>query len=245
MEIIPIKTRVLHPPKDDLYAVLDAHLTDVREGDIVVVTSKVVSIHEGRCIPLTSADKKTLIEKESDFINLSHQRKNLLTVVHHAFIANAGIDESNGAGHCILLPQDPFASARTLYRYLLKRFHVSRVGVIVTDSHTLPFRYGTVSTGIGWWGFEPIVNHQGRPDLFGRTTLYSKTNMVDAIAASVSLISGECNEAQPIQIVRDVPGVVWCTDDTRQQLLVPYEEDLYRVLYKDFKPGGGATYAQE
>lgn len=234
MELIPIKTRVLHPPYDDLFGVLDAALSDLREGDVVVITSKVVAIHEGRCVPIHGTDKETLIRDEADLLSYPEGRTKPHTIIHNALISAAGIDESNGEGYYILLPKDPFASARTLHDYLKNRFSLREIGVVITDSHSLPFRYGAMSVAIGCWGFAPVESHIGRPDLFGRMMQYSKTNLPDSIAAATTLVSGECDECQPITIARGIPNLTFTDTDPRPEFFVPYEEDIYRDLYKDF-----------
>ena len=235
MELIPIKTRVLHPPKDDLLKVLDDTLVDLKNEDVVIVTSKVVAIHEGRCVPILGTDKESLVQEEADLIYHPESRRKPLTLVHHALISSSGIDESNGEGYYILLPKDSFESARILRAYLMEKHSLTELGVVITDSHSLPFRYGAMSVAVGCWGFEPIESHIGRTDLFGRVIEYSKTNIPDSISASATLVSGECNESQPIAIARGIPNLVWSKDDPRPAFFVPYEEDIYRDLYKDFK----------
>jgi F420-0:gamma-glutamyl ligase len=235
MELIPIKTRVLHPPKDDLFEVLDASVTDLRDGDILTITSKVVAIHERRCVPMGGVDKEVLVRNEAEYIFHPEGRTKPLTLTNHTFISAAGIDESNGEGYYILLPKDSFESARKIRAYLLGRHKLTKLGVVITDSHSLPFRYGAMSVAIGCWGFDPIENHVGRPDLFGRTMQYSNTNLPDSIAAATTLVTGECDEAQPITIVRGVPNLVFRDQDPRTEFFVPYEEDIYRDLFKEFK----------
>jgi dihydrofolate synthase / folylpolyglutamate synthase len=235
MFLTPIKTRIFNPPKDDLYQILDEYLTDVRERDLVAVTSKVVAIHEGRCIPMDTIDKPTLIRREAEYLLDTEYRPHPLTVKYHALISSAGIDESNGDGYYVLLPTDPYRHAREIHRYLKNRFGLNSVGVIITDSHSLPFRYGAMSVSIGSWGFKPVESHIGKPDLFGRPMKYSSTNIVDSLSAACALVSGECDEAQPIVVLRDVPNIVYTEEDVRDELLIPREEDIYKVLYKDFK----------
>jgi dihydrofolate synthase / folylpolyglutamate synthase len=235
MEIIPIKTRVLHPPKDNLIEVLDAALPILEEGDVVTITSKVVAIHEGRCIPIEGTDKEALVRREADLLSYPPERSKPITLTNHALILTSGIDESNGEGHYILLPKDSFESARKIRAYLMERYALTELGVVITDSHSLPFRYGAMSVAIGCWGFEPIESHIGRPDLFGREMVYSKTNIPDAIAAATTLVTGECDEAQPITIQRGIPNLVYTDKDPRPTFFVPYEEDIYRDLFKDFK----------
>lgn len=234
MELIPVKTQILHPPKDDLFEVLGASLTDVREGDVLIITSKVVAIHEGRTVPIEHIEKLELILREAELLYQPAYRTKPLTITNHAFISGAGIDESNGEGYYILLPEDSFASARAIRSYVIDRFGLTELGVVITDSHSLPFRFGALSVAIGCWGFRAVESHIGRPDLFGRPMEYSKTNIADAIAAAATLVSGECDEAQPIQIARGIPNLVYTNEDPRPDFFVPYEDDIYRHLYRDF-----------
>ena len=239
MQLFPIKTRVLIPPKDDLYSVLDEYLTDVREGDVVLITSKVVAIHEGRSVSIEDVmNKDILIQNESELFLPVSYRSRPITVIHNAVIASAGIDESNGAGYYILLPVNPFNSAKEIHRYVKKKFGLTQLGIVLTDSHSEPLRYGAMSISIGCWGLEPVVSHVGKPDLFGRETEYAKTNMVDALSAAATLVSGECAEACPIVIARDVQNVVYTEEDPRPSLFVPYEEDIFRGLFEKFEKGG-------
>lgn len=233
MELIPIRTRIFHPPQDSITDEL--HKLSLNEGDVVVVTSKIVAIHEGRCVPIVGADKDALVREEADYIFHPEGRSKPLTLTNHTFISAAGIDESNGEGYYILLPKDSFASAEWIHDELRRHHGISNLGVVITDSHSLPFRYGAMSVAIGCWGFDPIESHIGRPDLFGREMHYSKTNIPDAIAAATTLVVGECDEAQPIAIARGVTNLVFSNEDPRDKFFVPYEEDIYRDLFKDFR----------
>jgi coenzyme F420-0:L-glutamate ligase len=235
MELIPVRTRVLHPPQDNLREVIDVSLTDVRDGDVVIITSKVVAIHEGRCVPIEETDKEALVRREAEYLYQSERQQKPLTITNDALISAAGIDESNGEGYYILLPEDSYASARTIRAHIIKRYGFTNIGVVITDSHSLPFRYGAMSVSIGCWGFEPVESHIGRTDIFGRVMQYSKTNIPDSIAAAATLVSGECDEVQPIQIARGIPNLVWTDDDPRPSFIIPRSEDIYRDLYRDFK----------
>ena len=235
MQFIPIHTRVIQPPKDDLFQVLSESIQEIQEGDIVLVTSKVVSINEGRCIPIENTKKEKLIHNEAELLYQPDPARRSLSVVHHALISSAGIDESNGDGYYTLLPEDPFASAKRIYKFLKDTFGLKELGVIVTDSHSVPFRYGALSIAIGCHGFEPVASHTGREDLFGRVMVYSKTNLPDALAGGATLVSGECDEAYPIVIVRDVPDLVFTERDVKGSFFVSYEEDIFAPLFTQFR----------
>ena len=236
MKFIPIKTRIFQPPQDDLFAILDESLTGVEEGDVVVVSSKVVSIHEGNCVPIEGADKKALIVQEAQFAIPRSYWSSPLTVAHNAFIGTAGIDESNADGHYVLLPRDPFISAYNLYRYLQGRFGIKNLGVVISDSHSSPLRRGAMGVAIGWWGFKPTINHVGKPDLFGREFKIEVSNIADAVAAAAGLVMGETDECQPVVIARKVPGITFVDGNTKDELFVASKDDTFRVLYEQFLP---------
>lgn len=113
MQYLPIKTRRLDPPQDDLYGVLAESIKELKEGDVVLVTSKIVSIHQGLCIPVAEADKRELVKDEADYLIAGHEDYHMspLTIKHNALFYAAGIDESNADGHYILLPKKPFEVA--------------------------------------------------------------------------------------------------------------------------------------
>lgn len=108
MEFIPVKARIMKPPQDSLWAVLDESLPTLKNEDVVLISSKVVAIHQGHCLPIATSDKDELVNKAADFIISREYSTQPLTVAHHAFLGAAGIDESNGDGHYILLPENIF-----------------------------------------------------------------------------------------------------------------------------------------
>ncbi len=236
MEYLPIKTRIVQPSKDDMFTVFDEYLTDVHEGDIVLVTSKIVAIHQGRCVPIGEADKRVLIEQEAEYLlkSTEEQSGSSLTIVHNALFYGAGIDESNADGHYILLPLKPFAAAKAVWQYLQKKHSLQNVGVLITDSHSSPMRTGATGIAIAWWGFHPTVSHKQKRDLFGRELQFSVTNVVDALAGGATVVCGETNECTPIVIARNVPHIVFTTEDTREELFTTIEEDVYYPLLKGF-----------
>lgn len=235
-----MKTRVMRPPKDDLFAVFDEFVEDVCEGDVVVVSSKVMAIHQGRCVRADEADKDALVEEESErmfsYYNSAFGRRFRLTLKEHTLVSAGGVDESNGDGFFILWPEDSFAMCREIREYLRKRFGVSHLAVVAADSHSLPLRYGAMGVSIGFWGMRPLKKYQGKKDLFGREFIIERANLVDSLASAATLVMGEGAECMPIAIVRDAEGIVFADEDMREELLIPIEEDMYwpmlRVLKK-------------
>lgn len=234
MEIIPLATAVLNPPQDDLFAAIRTADPSLCDGDVVVVSSKVVAIHEGNCVPVRAVDKLALIEQEADVVIPRTYWNSPLTIVHSAFISAAGIDVSNADGHYVLLPRDPFASARRLHEFLCNEYSVTKLGVVISDSHSVPLRRGAVGVSVGFWGFEPTINHAGEYDLFGREMKVAVSNVVDGIAAAANIVMGETSESKPVAIVRDVPGLTFTDESCQTGVYLTPEEDTYRVLYQDF-----------
>lgn len=232
MQFIPIQTQILRPPQDDFYAVLGRALQDVQERDIVCVSSKVIAIHEGRCVSMSDAGKEELVAAEADHLISAAYRDTPLTIKFHTFLGAAGIDESNGDGYYILLPEDPFASAERLHSYLKERFGLREVGVVVTDSRSQPMRFGATGVALAFWGVEPLVSHIGKQDLFGREIRHERSNIVDGIAAGACVVSGEVAECRPLVIARDVPQVTFREGNGKDMLMSPPDEDMFRALYE-------------
>ncbi len=233
MRYIAVKTRILQPPKDDLFSVFEESLHGVEEGDVVAVSSKIVSIHERNCIPITDIDKKELLKREADLVIPRPYWSVPLTIKNNAFIGNSGIDESNANGHYVLLPKDSFASAKEIHSYLKKRFSLTNVGVVITDSHSGPMRRGAWGVALGFWGFHPTNNHVGKKDLFGREFKVEVSNIADSIAAGAVLVMGETNECQPVVIVRGA-NLEFTEENTKDELFMSFKDDTFRALYDSF-----------
>src|SRR3989344_4576120 len=122
MKLIPIKTRAMVPPKDNLYKLLERYLPKLQEGDILIITSKIISIHQGRCIRVKKGVvKHKLALAEADLYLPGKNRYSFLTIKNHAIISSAGIDTSNGKNHYILPPKNPNQAAKQIYSYLKKK----------------------------------------------------------------------------------------------------------------------------
>src|SRR5688572_16797909 len=125
MNVHAIKTRKLIPPKDDLWDVLEHSLPALEEETVVAISSKIVSIGEGRCVLASDVtDKDTLITREADlYVERRHMPGNWMhTVARGVLTPASGVDLSNGAGHYILWPEDPYRSARDLWRALRRKY---------------------------------------------------------------------------------------------------------------------------
>src|SRR5579872_1350373 len=130
---------------EDLYGILDRYLPEIAEKTVVAVSSKIVGICEGRVVQYDSPSQKDeLAAHEAEYYlpREYNQYGFMLTIHHNLIVASAGIDESNSNGYYSLWPSDPQKSVNEIREYLQKKFHLSHVGVILTDSKLSPLRWG-------------------------------------------------------------------------------------------------------
>lgn len=239
MIIKPIKTRVLKPPKDDLLKVISKSIKKLPEKSIVVITSKVVSIWQGRCIPIKDVKKDDLVAKEADFYLPRSSVPGawcMHTLKNNVFIPSAGIDESNANGYYILWPKDLNGTAKKLWVWLRKKYKIKNLGVIITDSHTIPLRRGVLGISLAHYGFNPLKDYRGKPDLFGRLFKMTQTNIADGLAAASVVAMGEGSESTPICIIKDIPWVKFVSRPVKSKLpfssfTIKTQEDLYYPLF--------------
>lgn len=238
MKFITVTTRTFQPPKDNLYELLDKYLPKLAESDVLVITSKVLAIHQGRCVKIGPGVKKDdLIKREAEGF-ISRRRvpgaAAVLTLKQHTLIPSAGIDESNGNGYYILWPRRVNALLKEIHRYLIRKHKIKRLALIATDSHTIPLRYGVMGISIGFYGLRPLRDHRGRKDIFKRRLTMTQSNVVDTLAAMSVLLMSEGNERRPVLIIRGANFIRFTRQNTWQKLIVPKEIDLYAPLLASF-----------
>lgn len=238
MRFVPIKTRALVPPKDNLYALLDQHLPRLKERDVLVITSKILAIHQGQCVKIRKGLKKDeLVKREAEAWlprDLVPQRLAMLTIKNHTLIPSAGIDSKNGRGHYILWPKNPTQAARQIWKYLRKKYRLKQLGIIITDSHSIPLRLGTVGISIGFYGFKPLREFSRTKSIFGARLKIARSNIPDALAAAASLRMGEGADLIPLVIVRGASFIKFTNRSTWAQLTNKIQNDLYAPLLKIF-----------
>lgn len=214
----------------DLFTFLDKYLPKIKNKDIIIVTSKIVALSEGRfCVVKNHAEKEAIIKNESDWAMKT--KYVWLTIKDGDVLANAGIDESNANGKIILLPKDSFVSAKKIRTYLMKKFRLKKLGVIISDSRLLPLRAGVVGVALGYAGFKGIKNYIGKPDLFGRPFEFSKTDIADSLATAAVLVMGEGIEKQPLALISDAP-IEFTDKINRRELKIDIKEDIYKPLFE-------------
>jgi coenzyme F420-0:L-glutamate ligase/coenzyme F420-1:gamma-L-glutamate ligase len=218
----------------------------LQEGDVLVVTSKIVSKAEDRWVDLSmvvpdeqalavagqcSKDPRLVSAILGESSGISRIGHDVLIVEHRlGFVcANAGVDQSNtrgGGEWLLLLPESPDVSASALRERLSARFGV-QIAVVISDSHGRPFRLGTVGVAIGSAGLPALWDLRGQPDLFGRRMQHTEVGFADELAAAAGLVSGQTAEGIPVVIVRGVSYPI-SEQSTAADLNRSRDKDLYR-----------------
>jgi coenzyme F420-0:L-glutamate ligase len=195
------------------------------EGDVVVVTHKVVSKAEGRIVEVSGeADYRSLVEEEAASI-IRRRGDLVIAKTRHGFIcANAGVDRSNTAeGTAVLLPVDPDRSAHGI-RKRLEQATGTTVAVVITDTFGRAWRHGVVDVAIGVSGLPAIVDLRGTLDAHGRVLDVTEVALIDEIAAAADLVMGKASQV-PAVIVR---GLHMVGDGRAVDLVRPADEELFR-----------------
>ena len=219
---------------------------EILENDIIAVSSKFISMSQGRLVNLNDVD----VSEEADLLanklsldprlaQLVLQEADLiiggvpgfaLALKNGVIAPNAGIDKSNvPEGHVMLYSEYPFKDAEdlktTIYKLLGKR-----VGVVVTDSRLMPLRMGTTGLSVSVAGFEPQEDERGKKDLFGNTLNVTRRALADQMASAVQLIMGEADEGFPIVLIRALDGAPWRMTNrllSTKTLAVDYDTCIY------------------
>ncbi|MFJ9461311.1 coenzyme F420-0:L-glutamate ligase [Kitasatospora sp. NPDC101447] len=197
------------------------------DGDILLVTSKIVSKAEGRL--LHDADREAAIDAET--VRLVARRGPIRIVENrNGFVmAAAGVDASNTApGTVLLLPEDPDASARAL-RARLQQLTGRRLAVLVTDTFGRPWRNGLTDVAIGAAGLSVLEDHRGRTDSHGNELEMTVTATADELAAAADLVKGKATGV-PVAVVRGLGHLVTAEDgDGVRPLVRPSTDDMFRL----------------
>jgi coenzyme F420-0:L-glutamate ligase/coenzyme F420-1:gamma-L-glutamate ligase len=229
ISLIPVPGLPEIRPGDDLPGLLVEHAPLV-DGDVLVVTQKVISKAEGRLVPIDPDDPlshKAVVEQESVRI-LRRRGELIISETREGFVcANAGIDLSNvERGYAALLPEDSDRSARRIRDAIGGRLGL-QVGVIVSDTFGRPWRRGLTDVAIGSAGIAPILDLRGTPDALGREMQVTEVAVVDELAAAAELVMGKA-EGIAAAIVRGVPRAWLREGSVRTEIVRHASEDLFR-----------------
>jgi coenzyme F420-0:L-glutamate ligase len=246
IQLIPIKIKPMMD-KFDLFQVIAQHIEDnkqqVSDGDIIVISSKFVSMSQGSVLALDrlkpskqalhiaeklnmDARLAELVLRESDFM-FSGVPGFILAVKDGVIAPNAGIDRSNVQhGYAILHPREPFKVAEILRRKFLTE-QDKKIGIVITDSRLMPTRIGTIGIAIAVSGFEPVQDLRGSKDLFGNTLRVTLKATADSIATAANLLMGESNESIPVAIVRNLNAKMNNRVMGWNDLAISYDQCIY------------------
>ncbi|MDD4332528.1 MAG: coenzyme F420-0:L-glutamate ligase [Patescibacteria group bacterium] len=228
MIVKPIKTRIFQEG-ENLVAFIERYLKNISEQSIIVVTSKIIALSENRtAIAPDIKTKEKFIRSESEFAVKT--KYVWLTIKDGTYMASAGIDESNANGKLIFLPKDSFKTANFLRKTLQDKYQVKKLGVLITDSRTIPLRAGVVGIALGYAGFSGLKDYRGKKDIFGRKFKFSRTDIADSLATAAVLVMGEGKEQQPLAIIEKAP-IKFSNKMNRRELQIDIKEDMYRPLF--------------
>ena len=242
MKVTAVKThKITLQDKGKLFGILDSYLPEIKEGMVVVVTSKIVAICEGRVARHEDMEKDELIAREAEwYLPRSQSKFNVLTTIKDGILNfSSGIDESNGNGLYILWPSNPQEWANKIREHLVGKRKIKNVGVIITDTGSIPLRRGQKGFFIAHSGFAALKSYIGEPDIFGRQLMMTKSAIADALATTAVLIMGEGNEQTPLAAIEDVPFVEFqqrnpAKEELAELKMAP-EDDLYGSLLTSVK----------
>jgi coenzyme F420-0:L-glutamate ligase/coenzyme F420-1:gamma-L-glutamate ligase len=232
VEILPVTGLPEFRPGDDLTGAVADAATWLRSGDVVVVTSKIVSKVEGRLVRVPADPderdriRRRLVFEESVRI-IARRARTLITENHLGIVqAASGIDASNVAGdELALLPADPDASALALRNGLRERLGVE-VAVVVTDTMGRAWRVGQTDVAIGSSGLRVLHGYRGEVDRQGNELAVTEIAVADEVAGAADLVKGKLG-AVPVAVVRGLP--IGDPAATARDLVRPVDEDLFRL----------------
>jgi coenzyme F420-0:L-glutamate ligase/coenzyme F420-1:gamma-L-glutamate ligase len=235
-------------PGDDLVRlIIDGMVqgnTPPLDGDVLVVTQKIVSKAEGQLVDLTTIEPSALAmqwaeryEKDPRQVEVvlreatrivRMERGILITETRHGFVcANAGVDASNVSPDTVcLLPEDPDRSAEEI-RQGIKRELGVEIGVIISDSFGRPWRNGIINVAIGVAGIPALADYRGQTDAAGYSLHVTVLAVADEIAAAAELIMNKL-DARPVAIVRGYQFPVAAEPGTGRDLVMDSSRDLFR-----------------
>ena len=231
VSIMPVKGIGEARPGDDVTGLLlgglEASGIALEDGDVMVVTHKLVSKAEGRVEEAGGGPDARLrvIHREAKAV-LRRRGELVITETRHGFVcANAGVDRSNtAAGTLVLLPIDPDRSARRI-RARLRQTAGADVGVIITDTFGRAWRHGLCDVAIGVAGLPAVVDYRGTLDTFGNTLEVTEVALADELAAAADLVMGKALSI-PAAVIRGVsrpPG-----EGSSADLIRDPAEDMFR-----------------
>ncbi len=231
MEVNSIRTKVFQP-NSDLLEFIRGNVPRVKENSVIVITSKIVSVAQGRLVPGGDKNAKNrAIKAEAE--KYIKTKWCYLALKDGHWCPNGGIDASNAPGkQLILWPENLYRVANDLRTELKNIYGIKRLGILITDSRSAPLRAGISGVALSYAGFKGLRSYEGKKDIFGRKMGFiSRTNVADSLAAAAVLTMGEGREQKPLAVIKEAP-VEFIDKSNPHELKVDLKKDLYRPLYR-------------
>lgn len=232
LSILPIQTS-LYSSSENLLDFLEKHLqTQDLENKVLAVTSKIVSLAEGRTVAKAQISKEDLIRQEADRYLGPGGHGVELTITRGLLIPSSGIDESNSMnGDYILFPQHPYASAQKIWQHLRQKFQLKNLGILITDSHSMPLRKGVTGIGLSHWGFKAVRSLVGQSDLYQKPLKFTSVDVLDALATAAVYTMGEADDRCPLALIEGAK-VEFTASSSWEEIGIHPQDDLYAPLFK-------------
>ena len=228
IEIIPVYGLPEFKKNDDLIEILTTTLKNNSEtllnGDVVIVTKKIISKIEDRAVDLKVTDINEVLKEESTQI-LRKRGETVIARTRHGFIcANAGIDKSNiDKGYALLLPVDPNKTANTIRRKIKAEFDLD-IAVIISDTFGRAWRKGQTNVAIGSSGIEPLTSYIGTTDSYGNDLMATEIAIIDELAGASELVMNKVDEV-PVAIIRGYKYKF--SDKSTDEIIRSDDEDFF------------------
>ena len=252
LTVIPLKARhqngnfVLF---DEIINVISENKTSLKNGDVIVISSKYVSNSQGRVIDTSKiieseqsihTAKKFRIKPKFAEVILRESDKIfggvsgfVITSSDNILAPNAGIDKSNSDGtKLILYPENPYQVAENIKRKIFFEYNI-HVGIIIVDSRLMPARIGTTGVAISCAGLEPVKDLRGEQDLDGNPLKVTFQATADNLASIANHKMGEGSESQPIAIIRDSECELTNRNISYNEMSISHEECVYVRGFSD------------
>jgi len=243
MNLTSIKTPLVKP-NDNIFQLIKQSIISLPENSVLAITSKIVSYSQNRLIKKvknSKAEKHALVKKEADLYlnpNLS-KYDTMLTIKENILAVNAGIDESNVSDHYLLWPKNLQSTTNKLWSSLHHHYKIKNLGMIITDSKTMPLKWGVTGTCIAHCGFFALNDYRGKKDLFNRKMKMTQVNVAEALAVAAVFQMGETNQSTPLCLISNIPFIKFSsqppTKKELKSLKINLSDDVYAPLLTSVK----------
>ncbi len=234
LQILPVTGIGDVRPGDDLAGLITTAAPWLLDGDVLVVTSKIVSKAEGRLVAVApdgeqrEADRAAVLAGETARVVASRGATRIVQTRHGFVMAAAGIDASNvDRAHLVLLPENPDASARLLRDALRDRYRLD-VAVVVSDTMGRPWRVGLTDVALGAAGIEALRDYRGERDAYGNELELTQVAVVDELSAAAELVKGKYDQV-PVAVVRGLAATGAAHGDGARVLVRGADLDMFSL----------------